>query len=160
MLYNGMKFSSLAANGDRLSSQVQYTSENRKSKHALPQFCLPLNRHIHALGLHALYPLTYTFARAWLSSCTQNNSTSASGLSLQLSVSTLNFNSCSCYLLCCSCVTFQITSSLEFIFCTYFLYFKHIIQSHILPCITCSSFLLPKLEPNRISVRRDDKWMS
>lgn len=43
MLYNEMKFSSLAADGDRLYSQAQYTSENRKSKHALSQFCLPLS---------------------------------------------------------------------------------------------------------------------
>lgn len=46
MLYTEIKFSSLAAKGDRLYSQAQYNSENRKLKHALSQFCLPLNRHM------------------------------------------------------------------------------------------------------------------
>lgn len=46
MLYTEIKFSSLPANGDTLYSQAQYNGENRKSKHALSQFCLPLNRHM------------------------------------------------------------------------------------------------------------------
>lgn len=158
-----MKFSSLAANGDRLYSQAQYTSENRKLKCALSQFCLPLNRHMPQayrpcicshmhlleLGFHPVYKIIQHQPQVCLLR-----------LSLQLSVSTLDFDSCSCYLLRWSCVAFQITSSLEFLFCTPYLYFKHVIPSHVFLCITFSAFLLPKLQANRSSVRRDGKRMS
>lgn len=108
--------------------------------------CICSHTHLLEVGFHPVYKMIQHQPQVCLLRL------------LWLSVSTLNFHSCSCCLLGCSCVTFQITSSLEFLFCTFF--FNHIIQSHILPFITCSAFLLPKLQANRSSVRRDDKCMS